>query len=710
MQKLFLTGEHTVLTACPHDCPDACSMLARVHDGRLLGVAGNPANLYTAGNLCRKVAHYEERVYSPDRVLHPLRRSGQRGEGKWEQISWGDAISEIASRWKAIIESWGSEAILPYSYAGTMGIVNMNACTGRLWNRMAASRLARTICSSAAGAGYGYIYGASGGMDPEDFVNSRFIICWGANLASTTVHMMPIVREAQRRGAKFVVIDPFKTRTANAADWYISPRPGTDAALALGLAHVLFTSGLHDEEFLENRTIGWQEFRDRCSQYPPERVEAITGIPAEEVVKLATAYATEGPSAIRLGYGLSRTSNGGSMIRAIATLPAVIGAWGHHGAGLLLSTSGHFDFNRSAILRPDLQASPDQMSRVHWNRAEPRTINMNEIGTALLDLQDPPIKSMFVFNCNPAAVAPDSNKVREGLMRDDLFLVVHEQMMTDTANLADIVLPATSQMECLDLMRSYGHLYVNLCTPAIEPLGESRANIDVLNGLAHAMGFNDAAFKEDAETIIRAALNTNSPLMKGITFERLQEEGFVRLTTPEQPWVPYGPGHDFATPSGKVELYSSAAEADGYDALPDYYPPAESAEATPKLAAQYPISLLSPAAHHFLNSTFSNIASLKASEKEPRIWVNPDDCAIRGITEGTQVRVWNDRGAVTLTAVVSDRVKRGVAWSPSLWWQRDSTDGANVNSLTSQRLSDMGGGSTFHTNLVQIEPLAVNSR
>ncbi len=393
------------------------------------------------------------------------------------------------------------------------------------------------------------------------------------------------------------------------------------------------------------------------------------------------------------------------MVRAIATLPAVIGSWGHPGGGLLLSTSAHFKFNRAALLRPDLQAKPHDISEVHWHREIPRTVNMNQIGDALISLQDPPIMSMFVFNSNPAAVAPDSTKVRAGLTRDDLLLIVHEQMMTDTANLADIVLPATSQLECLDIMRSYGHLYANLCTPAIPPLGESRANIDVQNALAHAMGFTDSAFDQGAEEVIRAALDSDSPLMNGVTYERLQAEGFVHLNTSAQPWIPYGAGHDFATASGKVELYSSKAEADGYDPLPDYYHPTESLYGSPELAQRYPINLLSPAAHHFLNSTFANIEGLQKSEKEPRIWLNPDDCEQRHIVDGMKVRVWNDRGEVTLTAVVSDRVRPGVAWSPSLWWQRDSHDNANVNVLTSQRVTDMGGGSTFHTNLVQVEGL-----
>ncbi len=716
-----------VKTACPHDCPDTCSMLATVEtlaDGtrQLLGVAGNPENPYTRGNLCRKVAHYEERVYSPDRLLYPMRRTGRKGEGRFERISWEEAIGEITARWKAIIAESGPEAILPYSYAGTMGVVNMSACDGRLWFRMGSSHLLRTICSAAAEAGYSYVNGWSGGMDPEDFVNSRFIIAWGTNLSSTNVHLMPVIREAQHRGATFVVIDPYRTRTAQAADWFVQPAPGTDAALALGMAHVIFAEGLHDEPFLEAHTVGWHAFRERCAEYPPARVAAITGLDAEEIVRLARAYATQGPSAIRLGYGLSRTANGGGMIRAIATLPAVIGAWGKQGSGLLLSTSAHFPLNKRAITRPDLQVKPDSQSPTHWGRERPRAINMNEIGQALLEETDPPIRALYVYNSNPAGVAPDSNRVLAGLSRDDLFTVVHEQMMTDTARYADILLPATSQMECLDLMRAYGHLYLNLCQPAIPPLGESRANIDVLNALARAMGYEENAFDQTAEQIIRAALDSNSPVLEGITYEYLQEHGFARLKTIKESVERLAssvetPAQEqqsilnaqrltlnalsFRTASGKVELYSARAARDGYDPLPGYEPPAESREADPELAAEFPINLLTPAAHHFLNTSFANLSSLQKGEREPRIWVSPQDAGERGVTEGDWLRVWNRRGEVRLRAVVSDNVKPGVAWSPSLWWHRDSPDNRNVNALTSARLTDMGGGSTFHTNLIQ---------
>ena len=443
-----------IKTACPHDCPDTCSMLATVEQGKLIRVAGNPDNPYTAGNLCRKVAHYEDRVYSKDRVLTPMRRIGEKGEGEFEQITWDEAIQTITTKWKSIIGESGPEAILPYSYAGTMGVVQMSACDSRLWNRMGASQLKRTICSAAAEAGYSYVNGWTGGIDPESFADSKFIIAWGTNLSSTNVHLMPFIRQAQAKGATFVVIDPYRTRTANAADWFIQPKPGSDAALALGMANVIFQEGLHDEAFLETHSIGWREFRARCAEFPVGRVARITGLQEDEIRKLALAYATQTPSAIRLGYGMSRTGNGGGMIRAIATLPAVIGAWGKRSSGLLLSSSKHFPLNWRAIKRPELLHSPDDESETKWGRKVPRAINMNEIGQALLEEKNPKIRSLYVYNSNPAAVAPNSNLVLKGLRREDLFCVVHEQMMSDTALYADILLPATTQMEHLDLMRA----------------------------------------------------------------------------------------------------------------------------------------------------------------------------------------------------------------------------------------------------------------
>jgi len=679
-----------IKTVCPHDCPDTCAMLARVQDGRLLSVRGNPDHPVTRGYLCCKVTHYEERVYSADRVLYPYRRVGAKGEGRFERISWDEALETIVTRWQEVIARYRAEAILPYSYAGTMGIVNMSACDGRLWNRMGCSRLLRTICSTAAEAGYDYTMGWSGGIDPESFVDARTIIVWGMNPASTCTHMMAILRDAQKRGATLIVIDPFRTRTAECADWHVHLEHGTDSALALGMMHVIFHEGLHDEEFLRDHTVGWEALRDRVlEEYPPDRVAQITGISAEDIERLAVTYATQRPSAIRLGYGIARNANGGMMVRTITCLPAVIGAWKELGGGLLLSTSAHFPLNMKAVKRPDLL------------QGNPRAVNMNQLGEALLTLDNPPIMALYVYNCNPAAVAPNSNRVIEGLLREDLFTVVHEQLWTDTARLADIVLPATTQMEHLDLHTSYGHLYVQLNQPAIPPLGESRPNWDVLSELARRMGYTEKCFRDTAEDIIRQALDSDHPFLRGITYEYLLEHGFAKLRTPSDPYAPYLQGEiRFRTPSGKVEFYSQRAKRDGYDPLPVYTPAREEDEA----AQRYPLKLMTPAAHHFLNTSFANLERMQKGEREPRIWIHPQDAEARGIQHGEWVRVYNARGEVLLKAVVStEHVRPGTTWSPSLWWHRDSPGGRNVNALTSDRLADMGGGSTFHTCFVEIE-------
>ncbi len=681
---------HEIKTVCPHDCPDTCAMLAQVQDGRLLGVRGNPDHPMTRGYLCCKVNHYEERVYSADRVLYPYRRVGAKGEGRFERISWDEALDTIVARWKQVIARYGPEAVLPYSYAGTMGIVNMSACDGRLWNRMGATRLLRTICSTAAEAGYDYTMGWSGGVDPESLLYSKTIIVWGMNPASTGTHQMAVIREAQKRGAILIVIDPFRTRTAECADWHVHIQHATDSALALGLMHVLFRDGLHDEPFLCEHTVGWEALRERVlTQYPPERVAEITGISVDDIERLAHLYATRRPSAIRLGYGIARNTNGGMMIRTITCLPAIIGAWKELGGGLLLSTSAHFPLNMNAVKRPDLL------------QGNPRAVNMNQLGEALLTLNNPSVMALYVYNCNPAAVAPNSNRVIEGLLREDLFTVVHEQLWTDTARLADIVLPATTQMEHLDLHTAYGHLYVQLNQPAIPPLGESRPNWDVLAELARRMGNTEQCFRDTAEDIIRQALSTDHPYLQGITYEYLQEHGFAKLRTPGDPFAPYLHGDmRFKTPSGKIELYSERAQRDGYDPLPTYVP----AQDEQGDARRYPINLLSPAAHHFLNTSFANQERTQKGEREPRIWLHPRDAEARGIRQGDWVRAYNDRGEVFLRAMVSARhVRPGVAWSPSLWWHRDSPGGRNVNALTSDRLADMGGGSTFHTCYIELE-------
>lgn len=658
-----------------------------VRDGRVVEVAGDPAHPVTRGYLCVKTRHYEQRVYSPDRVLYPLRRTGPKGDGRFERITWDEALDTIAGKFREVMAAWGPEAILPYSYAGTIGLLHYASMDHRFFHKLGASRLARTICASAGGAAMMATMGARIGYDPEDMVAARLIVLWGLNAASTNTHQMPILKEARRRGATVVVVDPYRHQTARQADWHLSPRPGTDTALVLGMMHVILDENLQDQDYIDRYTTGFPQLRRRVREWPPERAAAVTGVPAEEIRRFARLYATAQPAALRVGYGLQRHTNGGSIVRAIACLPALTGAWRYPGGGFLLSNSGSYGFNLAALQRPDLLPQP-----------LPREINMNELGKALTELDSPPVKAMVVYNCNPAAVAPNQNQVLRGLLRDDLFLVVHEQLFTDTCRYADIVLPATTQLEHTDLHYSYWHLYVMLNEPAIAPLGEAVPNTELFRRLARAMGFTDPCFQDTDEDLIRQAL-AGSPALAHITLERLRAEKWVKLERPAAPFA----GGQFPTPSGKLELYSTTLAAAGLDPVIQYEPPAESPDGAPDLYARYPLHLLTPAAHHFLNSSFANLPALLAGEGCPPILLHPEDAAARNIRTGDWVRTFNDRGEVFLKAKVGDWSRPGTAISPSLWWNRFSPGGRNVNALTTDRLADYGGGAAFHTNLVQVE-------
>lgn len=678
---------------CPHDCPDTCSMLAYVEEGRVVRVAGDPDHPLTQGFLCAKTNRYFERVYSPDRVLHPMRRKAGSPKGpgsEFERIGWDEAIAEIAANFQRVIAEDGPEAVLPYSYAGTMGIVNYGSMDNRLFHRMGASLLDRTICSTAGEAAMKYTIGGNYGYDPEEMGRAEMVIIWGANMASTHPHSIPFIKDAQKRGARVILIDPHRSRTANLADEIIMLRPGTDAAFALGMMNVIINEGLYDKEYVEQHTLGFEQLKERVQEYPVERVAQITGIEAGVITELARAYAAAKPAAIRLGYGMQRHTNGGMAVRAVYMLPALVGHWRHAGGGTLLS-SGHFvKINWKAIERPDL------IPEGH----HPRLVNMNLLGEALTEYNDPPVKALYVYNCNPASVTPDQNKVLGGLCRNDLFVAVHEQLWTDTTNYANIVLPATSSFEHTDLYKAYGHLYVQLSEPAIAPLAESRPNIDVFRMIAKAMGYTDAAFDDDERAIIEQALSAGGAQMEGITWDKLKE-GPQRIRTP-RPFAPFANG-GFSTPSGKCELYSEQLAAEGLDPLPNYTPIAESPDGSPELYQRYPLNLISPAAHHFLNSSFSNLERSMKGEGEPTIELCTEDAATRGIVTGDWCRVYNDRGEVRLRAKVGDTVKPGVACTLTLWWARDMPDKRGINVLTSQRLTDMGGGATFHTNLVQVE-------
>ena len=674
--------------ACPHDCPDTCAMLVEVEDGRATRVSGDPDHPTTQGFLCTKVTRYLERVYNPDRVLYPLRRIGKKGEGRFARISWDEALDTIAERFREIAESEdGPEAILPFSYGGTMGMVNGSSMDRRFFHRLGASLLARTICSSAGGEALAYTVGLKMGTDMENFHRARLIVLWGTNTLSSNIHLWPEIKEALANGARLIGIDPFRNHTLDHCHQLIQLQPGTDAAFALAVMNVIISEGLVDSDYVERHTLGFDQLRERAAEFTPSRAAAICGVTESEIINFAREYATTRPAAIRINYGLQRHAGGGMAVRAISCLPALIGSWRDAGGGVLLSTSGTFKFNADALERPDLM------------RGNPRTINMTRLGEALTESR-PPVRALYVYNSNPAAIAPDQSKVIEGLMREDLFTVVHEQFQTDTADYADILLPATTQLEHRDIVRPYGHYYLVYNEPAIAPLGEAEPNWQVFRKLAERMGFEEDCFKDTDEEIIRQALATDDSLFEGVTLERLKRDGWARLNLPET-FAPFAEG-GYQTPSGKCEFYSESMKRAGLDPLPAYIPPRESPASAPQLAARFPLQLISPPANSFLNSSFSNLKSFLKSERQPFVLINEADAASRQIADGDMVRVWNDRGQCTLVAQVSDRVKAGVACALSTWWNKLSPGRTNVNQTVSQALTDIGDGATFYDNLVEI--------
>jgi anaerobic selenocysteine-containing dehydrogenase len=681
---------------CPHDCPDTCAMTATIENGRVVKIGARADHPITKGFLCVKTQYYQERLYSPLRVLYPQRRVGPKGSGQFARISWDEAIATIAARFRGIIDRYGAEAILPYSYAGAMGKLSYASMDRRFFGYMGASLLDRTICSTTGAEAYKAVMGTTMGTDPEGFPEARLIIAWGTNPVSTNVHLMPFIHEARSRGAQFVVVDPHRSKTAAQADLHIRLNPGTDAALVLAMIHVMVRENLHDPAFLAAHTIGWEALEARAREWTPDRAAPITGLSAEQITEFARLYATTQPSVIRLSYGMTRHTNGGQNTRGVVMLPAVTGAWGRVGGGALLSTSGTFGLDLAALERPDLPAR-------HPHR--PRTINMIQLAEALNDVTDPPVMGMLVYNSNPANVAPNQRRVLAGLAREDLFTVVHEHLMTDTARYADILLPATTTFEQSDLFTAYGHLYLQLGRPAIAPMGEAIPNTELFRRLAAAMGYDDPCFRDSDDDMIRQALSSEHPFLEGITLERLEAETFVHLNTPTRPFVPFADGF-YPTPSGKIELYSETLLRLGLDPVVDYVPEAESPDGSPELAARYPIRLITPAAHHFLNSSFADMPTMRKKQRRPTIELNPADAAARGIADGMWVRAFNDRGEAFFVAEVRDSVGPGVACHLSQWWGRYSPAGWNANALTASRPADLAGGGTFHTNLVQVEPAA----
>ncbi|MCB0191709.1 MAG: molybdopterin-dependent oxidoreductase [Anaerolineae bacterium] len=678
--------------ACPHDCPDTCAWQVMVQNGTAIKLVGDSDHPFTRGVLCAKVDHYLERVYSPERILYPMRRVGAKGEGKFERVSWDEALMDISGRLQDIIAQNGPTAILPYSYMGTQGLIQRDA-GHPFFDRLGTTRLVRNICGSAGFAGSVVTNGISPPTLPEDIVHSRFIILWGTNTVVTNLHLWPFIQQARKNGATLVVIDPAKTRTAAQADWHVQPLPGTDAALALGMMHVIVQESLYDADYVERYTLGFEPLRERLTEYPPERAAQITGLEADEIIKLAKAYATTRPTAIRTLIGLEHHSNGAMMHRTIKCLPALVGAWRERGGGIIGGPAEAFfrSLNIAAVRKPELE---DQNIR---------SVNMVQLGQALTSHElDPPIRSLIVHSSNPAAIAPNQNLVLQGLRREDLFTVVHEQFLTDTARSADYVLPATTQLEHADLLWSWGHKYLTLNQPAIEPLGEAVPNTEFFRRLAASLGLEDAHLFTSDEERIRTLLTSDHPYLDGISYEQLEENGWAPLNLPAD-YCSLAEG-GFATPSGKCEFYAESLIAQGLDPLPTHVPPKESPVGDPELARRYPLMLLTAkSALHFLNSSYANLPRHLKAEGAPHLDLHMDDAVPRDIRDGDQVRVYNDRGEVKLRARVGNRIRTGVVSMPSGWWASLSPGGSSANALTADGLSDLGGGGDFHDTLVEVE-------
>jgi len=668
----------TVAAACPHDCPDTCAIRVTVENDRAIRIQGDPDHPTTHGALCTKVSRYTERTYSPDRVLHPLKRVGPKGSGQFERVGWDEALNDIATRLREIAAR-APEAILPYSYAGTMGLLQGESMAMRFFHKLGASLLDRTICASAGGEALTATYGGKVGMHVEHFTESRLIVIWGSNSIASNLHFWTFAQAAKREGAKLVCIDPRKTETADKCHQHIALLPGTDGALALGLMRELIVNDWLDHDYIELHTEGWPALRERAMAWTPERTAETCGIGADEVRGLARDYGTTKPAAIRLNYGMQRVRGGGNAVRLIAILPSLTGAWRHRAGGLLLSSSGWFRADKAALQQPQLLAG-----------RRPRTINMSTIGDDLLRGSSPAfgpkLEALVVYNSNPVAVAPESPKVVKGFRRDDLFTVVLEHFMTDTADHADYVLPATTQLEHLDVHTSYGHTYVLINEPAIAPVGEARPNTQIFRELAQRLGFDEACFRDDDEAIARQAFGAT------LDFGELREKHWIKLPLPEAPFADGG----FPTASGRCMI-----DAPGHG-VPDHLPNYESASSAPELARRYPLAMISPPARNFLNSSFVNVQSLRDIEGEPVLEIHADDAQVRGIEGGELVRVFNDRGEYWCKAVISKRARPGVVNGLGIWWRKLGARGTNVNELTHQRLTDLGRAPSFYDCLVDV--------
>ena len=666
--------------ACPHDCPDTCALITRVEGGVAVSVRGNPDHPPTDGVLCTKVSRYAERTHHSERLLTPLKRSGPKGSRQFTPVSWDEAMTDIAQRLHTIAQR-DPQAILPYSYAGTMGLVQGEGMAARFFNALGASQLDRTICASAGAEALMQTLGGKLGMRVQHFAESELILIWGSNAIGSSIHFWRVAQEAKRRGARLVCIDPRRSETADKCHEHIALRPGTDAALALALMHELIVHDWLDHDYIERHTLGWSALRERALQWPPARAAEVCGVPEEQIERLARDYGTTQAAAIRLNYGMQRVRGGGNAVRAIACLPALVGAWRQRAGGLLLSSSGTFPVQRNALARPDLLGD-----------RRPRTLNMSTIGDDLLRESSPDfgpkVQALIVYNSNPVAVAPQSSRVVQGFAREDLFTVVLEHFMTDTADLADYVLPATTQLEHWDVHMSYGHTDVLLNRPAIEPMGQARTNTEFFRELALRMGLNDPCLRDSDEVLCRTAFGD------AVNFQTLLDQGFASLSVPD---APFAQGN-FPTPSGRCEFFSQRLADQGQDGLPDHLPNFEPAHTHP----DYPLAMISPPSRHFLNSTFVNVKSLRDMEGAPWLEMHPDDAQARGLVNEQKVAVFNDRGRYECQLKISTRARPGVVNGMGIWWRKLGLNGTNVNEVTSQRLTDMGRAPVFYDCWVQV--------
>ena len=676
-------GVSTVRGVCHHDCPDACAWLVTTRNGKLVKLEGDRNHPITRGTLCGKMDQYLTDVVSnPDRLLYPLRRVGPKGEGRFERVSWDQALDDVAARFRRIIQEDGATAILPYSYGGTEGVVQSGSIASRFFARLGATRLVRSVCGDAGSAGVTATMGTTTGILPEDIVHSRFVLIWGANPALTGPHSWAFIEEARRRGARIVTVDPQRTASASKSDYHVQPIPGTDAALALGMMRVIVDEGLHDAAYVDQYTLGFDKLRASLAEYPLERVAAITGLKPEEIRRLARDYAGARPSTIRLLIGMEHRAHGAMAFRTIACLPALTGAWRELGGGLSYVTDSLFALDYAAVMRPDLE------------NQKIRSVNMVQLGRALTDPNlKPPIRAMVVWDSNPATIAPNQNLVLKGLRRDDLFTVVLEQFMTDTARHADYVFPAAAQVEVLDLLISWGQNYLALNRPATPPAGEAVANTEFFRRLARRLDVKDSYLYDSDEQIARAALKRDHVYLKGITYERLAADGWAPLNLPK-PWLPFAKGN-FPTPSGKCEFYAQGLIAKGLDPLPRHE--------APKGSADYPLMLLtSKASGNFLNSSHVGVARAVKAEGEPRLRMHPADAGPRKIRDGEMVRVHNAYGSMLVRAQISDACRAGIVTMTHGWWASLMPGKASANALTSDGLSDLGEGGDFHDTRVEV--------